>query len=597
MAIVSVKPKLELEKRTVTVKVDELNVLAWELRRTDTKRSLVLAEEALRLARTESYDRGQAHSLLALGYGAMRSSDLQAAQAKVQRAAEFFGTLDDQEGSRQALNTLGIIYGQSGNYVGALKTFLTLQRLCTGLGESRALADTLNNVGIAYFNLGDHTNALDYYFKALDILRGDEYVQGEVGTLINIGMVYFERGRFEEALDAFLQAQGDDVEDDYTHALLRNHLGRTYFRLGQFEQALIHNQESLTRMTALDDHLGASYAQDDLAAIYAKLGQVEQAEGYLAQSLATKRAASDTKGEAEVCLQLGDLYLRTGQLELALDTLHEGLTNAQKSAASDEVRKAHRTLAAAYKKNRQFREACLHLEKHDELTQEAFNRESDLRLQALRVQHEVEQTERENELYRLKNVELADAVASLRELTTSLRRANDEKATLLSQLEKQSREDALTGLYNRRYLDETLEKTFAHAKRHEHALSVVVCDIDHFKRVNDDFSHQMGDVVLTEVARLLKAGVRQGDTVARYGGEEFVIILPETSSQNAAHIVERIRQTIQNYPWHTFHPELKITMSAGLSDDLSSENHEKLVGIADKKLYEAKRGGRNRLVV
>ena len=154
----------------------------------------------------------------------------------------------------------------------------------------------------------------------------------------------------------------------------------------------------------------------------------------------------------------------------------------------------------------------------------------------------------------------------------------------------------MTGLFNRRYLDDTLEKAFAHAKRYERLLSVVVCDIDHFKRVNDNFSHQMGDAVLKEIAKLLKSGVRQDDTVARYGGEEFVILLPEASAKEAVHIVERIRQNITNYPWHTFHPDLKITMSAGLSDDLSVKSHEKLVGIADKKLYEAKRGGRNRLV-
>ncbi len=585
------------QEQSVSHKVDELNALAWELRRTDTKRSLVLAEEALRLARAEGYDGGQAYSLLALGYGAMRSSDLRAAQTKVQRAAEFFGASGDQEGSRRALNTLGIINGQSGNYAGALKTFLTLQRLCAAAGEPKALADALNNTGIAYFHLGDHTNALNYHFRALDAFREAAYSPGEVTTFINIGMVYFERGHFGEALGAFLQAKNGEVEDKYTHALLRNHLGRTYLQLGQFEQALVHNQESLTLMTALDDRLGASYAQDDLAAIYVKLGQTEQAEACLTQSLGTKRGAGDIKGEAEVCLQLGDLYLRMGRLELALDTLHEGLDNAEKSDAGDEVRKAHRALAAVYKKNRQFREACLHLEKHEDFSQEAFNRDSDLRLQALRVQHEVEQTEREKELYRLKNVELAQAVEALRELTASLQAANDEKATLLSQLEKQSCEDGLTGLYNRRYLDESLAQAFADAKRYGRELSVVVCDIDHFKRVNDTFSHQMGDVVLKEVARLLKSGVRQGDTVARYGGEEFVIVLPEACAQSAAHIVERIRQTIQNHPWHTFHPGLKITMSAGLSDDLSSENYEKLVGTADKKLYEAKRGGRNRLVV
>ena len=106
----------------------------------------------------------------------------------------------------------------------------------------------------------------------------------------------------------------------------------------------------------------------------------------------------------------------------------------------------------------------------------------------------------------------------------------------------------------------------------------------------------MGDVVLKEVARLLQGGVRSGDTVARYGGEEFVIFLPDAAAKDAAGTVERICQTIQNHPWYTFHPELSITMSAGLPDDLSAESHEKLVGIADKKLYEAKHGGRNRLV-
>ena len=181
-------------------------------------------------------------------------------------------------------------------------------------------------------------------------------------------------------------------------------------------------------------------------------------------------------------------------------------------------------------------------------------------------------------------------------LTASLQAANNDKAALLEQLERQSREDALTGLYNRRCLDETLAQAFAHAQRYERPLSVVVCDIDHFKRVNDIFSHQMGDAVLKEVAQLLQKGVRQGDTVARYGGEEFVIILPETATNDSANIAERIRQTVQNHPWYTFHPDLAIIISAGIASDLSVESHEKLVGSADKKLYEAKRGGRNRLV-
>ena len=95
-------------------------------------------------------------------------------------------------------------------------------------------------------------------------------------------------------------------------------------------------------------------------------------------------------------MQLGRLYRHKGQFERALDTLHEGLTSAQHSDARAELRKAHRALAEAYKNNRQYREACLHIEKHETRSQEVFDCDSDLRLQALRVQHEVAQTEREN---------------------------------------------------------------------------------------------------------------------------------------------------------------------------------------------------------
>ena len=576
------------EERTVILRVDELNALAWELRRTDTKRSRQLGDEALRGAQAAHYERGQAYSRLVLGYSAMRASEFQTSLDALGAALEYFERSGDRQGSHQALNTLSIVYGESGNYVDALKTLLVLQPLCAELGEVEAAANALHNTGIAYFHLGDYTRALDYHFQALEAFRTSRHLKGEVHALIGVGMVYFEKDSFEEALDAFLQAQNGEVEDNYTHALLHNHLGRTYLRLGRYEQALFYNQESFSLMNALGDRLGASYAQDDLAAVYATLGQVEQAEHYLLESLTVKRETGDSKGEAETCLQLGQLYLHRGRLGFALDTLHEGLESAQRSDAKIEIHKAHRALAEAYKRKRQFREACRHWEIHEQLSKEVFDQASDLKLQALRVQYEVEQTERERELYRLKNVELARAVEALQT-------ANSDKATLLARLEQQSHEDSLTGLYNRRYIDTQLEGAFAHAKRYGGVLSVAVCDIDHFKSVNDTFSHGTGDAVLRQIARLLQREVRQLGEVARYGGEEFVILFPDTSARDAAHTAERIREVVADYPWHTLHSALSVTVSVGVSDDLSGPSFEKLLAQADKKLYEAKRSGRNRV--
>ena len=109
---------VQTQPKETTQKVDGLNALAWELRRTDTKRALILSAEALHRAQAAGYERGQAYSALVSGYGAMRSSDLQTALDKLQAALEFFERSDDKEGSHQALNTLGIIYAQAGNYAG-----------------------------------------------------------------------------------------------------------------------------------------------------------------------------------------------------------------------------------------------------------------------------------------------------------------------------------------------------------------------------------------------------------------------------------------------------------------------------------------------
>ena len=213
------------------------------------------------------------------------------------------------------------------------------------------------------------------------------------------------------------------------------------------------------------------------------------------------------------------------------------------------------------------------------------------------MRFEVEQTVKEKEIYRLKNVELAEAVGKLRELTASLQKADEDKTALLARLEVQAREDGLTGVYNRRYFDAKLEEEFERAARYNAPMSVMICDIDNFKRVNDDFSHQVGDEVLRRVAGIFKARVRGVDTVARYGGEEFVILFPQTPLKEAAEVSERIREAVAAAPWHEVAPGLRVTISAGMSDDLSVSNHEKLVGLADAKLYQAKRSGKNRVVI
>lgn len=158
--------------------------------------------------------------------------------------------------------------------------------------------------------------------------------------------------------------------------------------------------------------------------------------------------------------------------------------------------------------------------------------------------------------------------------------------------------DPLTGLYNRRHLDSNLEREFMRAKRYDSDLSLAVIDIDFFKKINDTYGHICGDYVLKEAAYLILESFRKTDLVFRYGGEEFVVLLTETSLESAQIPLERLRKSIENYPFKFKDENLKITVSigaAGVSENINSGSE--LLDLADKSLYTAKESGRNRLVI
>lgn len=160
-------------------------------------------------------------------------------------------------------------------------------------------------------------------------------------------------------------------------------------------------------------------------------------------------------------------------------------------------------------------------------------------------------------------------------------------------LMRQSKEDFLTGLYNRRYLNLLLSQEFSRARRHNLHLTVAMGDIDFFKSINDTYSHGIGDEVLRTIADIFRKSLRSFDIIARYGGEEFVIILPETDLAEALVVCERIRVTVENYDWEEIQAGLAVTISFGITDDMSLENYEKMLSLADEKLYIAKKSGRN----
>jgi diguanylate cyclase (GGDEF)-like protein len=182
------------------------------------------------------------------------------------------------------------------------------------------------------------------------------------------------------------------------------------------------------------------------------------------------------------------------------------------------------------------------------------------------------------------------AAARVKRLQDELRQRNED-------LDRISRTDALTGLRNRRHVEEYLAKLTSLARRKLEPIAVLVIDIDHFKSVNDEHGHDAGDAVLREVAGRMQDSVRLEDMVGRWGGEEFLVVLPNTADQGAAELAERLRQVVANTPCRLADGDaVQVTISVGCAASLIDDAGS-LVRSADAAMYEAKQTGRNRVVV
>ncbi len=173
-----------------------------------------------------------------------------------------------------------------------------------------------------------------------------------------------------------------------------------------------------------------------------------------------------------------------------------------------------------------------------------------------------------------------------------------ELAAARDQLEAHSITDALTAVYNRRYLEQRLASEFNRARRHGSPLSFILFDLDHFKRINDTYGHPAGDEVLRAVAQRVKGVARNMDVFGRYGGEEFALILPDTDLPGAQTLAERVREGIEHEPILYNGLTLTITASVGVSAlNPSLATPEAMVQAVDDALYHAKRHGRNQVCV
>jgi len=189
------------------------------------------------------------------------------------------------------------------------------------------------------------------------------------------------------------------------------------------------------------------------------------------------------------------------------------------------------------------------------------------------------------------------AVMRMKALQDELKERNKQLEELTKRLELMAITDHLTGIYNRRHFEKIIETEFAKVLRYNISLSCLMIDVDHFKRINDRYGHDVGDYVLKKIAELISSSLREVDVIARWGGEEFIVLLPNTTKEDAKGVAERILKSVSEYRFKGLPSDERVTVSIGIASvgDEMVDKWERLIKVADDALYKAKTMGRNRV--
>jgi diguanylate cyclase (GGDEF)-like protein len=537
--------------KTTPEKITALNALAWELRNNGTARVQPLAEEAFVLSEQTANKKGLAESTLLLASCEEQRSNYALAKDLAEQSRVLFQSLGDRKGESYSLNLLGTVCWNISDYPKALDYFEQSLKIRQTIGDMQGVSSSLNNLGNLYDRIYDYPKALAYLQQCLQLSTELSYHSMEATALLNISDVYN--------------------------------------KLGENTTALSYGKRSLDICQTYGYKNFEANALLNLGNTYRGLSDYAKASAYYEKSLKLSQAIDDRRCEAYSWLHIGNLFLKaryiwspTANTEVStIGCLHQALTIANDIQSKEIVFEAHEALSQAYEQVGDMGLALEHYKLFHASRQDVFNEEQSRKLQNQIIASQVEQARKDAEIYRLKNVVLAEALA--------------EAESLRKVAEQQAREDGLTGLYNRRQFNFLFENEFSRARRYHIPLSVAIADIDFFKKVNDTYSHEVGDKVLRTFAKIIKQSCRETDVVARYGGEEFVFVFPETAIENAVHACEKIRLAVESFDWSKVQQGLRVTMSMGVSSDTTVENHEKMLAIADAKLYEAKYNGRNQV--
>ena len=595
--------QLERELSSERLRVHQCYFDARDVGERDAQAALELCERGLALARQDQYIIGEVWYDREVGSVLHELGQTERAREHLERAVTRFAELGVPAGVASASNILGHIELSRANHARAIVMFTRYIESARSLGRKQSEAIGLGNLANVYLELGNPWRALELQRAGLEIMEQIEHNEVNVAWALSLlGNVYLNLDQTNTALlyltDA-LQRQRLCKDDRYAAATLRS-LAACALMRKEYDLALEAISEALYLAETTGDVLLRSGVLTLAAVVHLERDDFKAALEMATQALAQAQANSERLDQmrARAIIARAELggSVAEGRACAAISALETVVLEASATGSGAVEVFALEHLLMVLRDTGQLAQALIRAEELRALEKRLAQSDTQRLATVLNAQLDAER-----ERYGL-GVTQARTEA-LEFVNADLQRLNLQNDALVEQLREQthnlerlSHEDPLTGAYNRRHLEVELARAWAQTERHTATLCVAMIDIDEFKRVNDRYTHAVGDEVLKATVNVVRDELRLEDTICRYGGEEFVVLLPNVSLGDAVTAIERVRVAMQSFCWESLGLAVAVTISAGVASSRDAPDALSLVAFADAAQYRAKQSGRNRVV-
>lgn len=554
---------------------------ARELLDSAPDRALAIAREVREQAAHDADERllAQARVVIAEALSALAAND--EAIAEIRLAVTWFERNANGRLLAEAQKAAGDIHLAANNFEAALSAYQSAQSGFETAGYARGMAEVLSSTGTLFFYQERYDDAYDYYRRSKAAFEEIDGFEGAGRQLANIGNIHTVRGDFEAALSAYEESLAlmEQLGERQSVARILNNIGATYERKGEPENVVHWYQRALEHYQAINDRQGISETLSNLGVIFRKLGRVDEARSHFERARTLAAEVGNLRARETASRELAKLEEAQGRPTVALALLHEASEIREERMSQERAEQIER-MRALFDNVRKERElAQLQKQRQTQRIMLMFGAGLLLSLLAMLTMliHRYRANQRVNRLMEQKNAELEKLQVELREAAAT---------------------DYLTGIRNRRAFLPILEHELASLARSSSKFSLLFLDIDHFKKVNDEHGHEVGDAILRGVVDRIRSALRVQDAVCRWGGEEFAVLLPSTDAAGAQVAAEKIRSVIASEPFDVDGNAIAVTVTiGGLVDPRPDDGVNDLIDRADQALYEGKYSGRNCVVL